>query len=459
MATASSFSQGSVISFSGTPTITTKKLNWKNYRAWSESVELWFFGQGFHDHLEKQELEENRVPWLKLDYQLCVIFLELLEILRSFKTCYSFWTNAKDVFANDVQRLFDLTQKIVSLQQANHDMVSHIAKARVVAEELKGLLVCNSVEETTKRIDKLLMVLVLRSLHPDYEHVRDQILSSEQIPSMNSLVTRLLRVPTITKGDGIAVENFAMVASCGRGRSGRGTRGILRNVKGGCGRLICSHCGKEGHLQNRCYDLIGWPNKTANISSNEEYQEFLRLKSNNHTQSLASPSVPTACISQSMGSQGPWIINSGASDHISGNESIFSSISSPKFPHFISLANGFKMLSQEVGQVSLSSSISLNSVLYIPKCPYNLISLSQLTRSLNCLVTFYADSFVIQDRNTGQLIGKGHESRGLYYLSNNPSTLCFASVSPKLLHNRLGHPSLAKLKLMVPSLNKLSTLA
>ncbi|RDY08409.1 hypothetical protein CR513_07361, partial [Mucuna pruriens] len=149
---------------------------------------------------------------------------------------------------------------------------------------------------------------------------------------MNSLVTRLLRVPIITKGDGIVVENSAMVASRGRRRSGRGTRGILQNGKGGRGRLICSHCRKEGHLQNRCYDLIGWLDKTTNISSsdtpsngrtvsqlisNEEYQEFLRLKSNNHTQSLASPSVSTACISQSMGSQGPWIIDSSASDHIS----------------------------------------------------------------------------------------------------------------------------------------------
>ncbi|RDY06740.1 hypothetical protein CR513_09234, partial [Mucuna pruriens] len=35
---------------------------------------------------------------------------------------------------------------------------------------------------------------------------------------------------------------------------------------------------------------------------------------------------------------------------------------------------------------------------------------------------------------------------------------CFASVSPKLLRNCLGHPSLAKLKLIVPSLTKLSTL-
>ncbi|RDX93337.1 Copia protein, partial [Mucuna pruriens] len=37
----------------GTPTITSEKLNWKNYRAWSALVVLWFLGQGFHDHLEK----------------------------------------------------------------------------------------------------------------------------------------------------------------------------------------------------------------------------------------------------------------------------------------------------------------------------------------------------------------------------------------------------------------------
>jgi len=46
-------SSGPVLSFFGTPTITTAKLNWKNYLSWSASVELWFLGQGHHDHLEK----------------------------------------------------------------------------------------------------------------------------------------------------------------------------------------------------------------------------------------------------------------------------------------------------------------------------------------------------------------------------------------------------------------------
>ena len=37
--------------FSGTPTITSEKLNGKNFLAWSASVELWFLGQGLSDHL------------------------------------------------------------------------------------------------------------------------------------------------------------------------------------------------------------------------------------------------------------------------------------------------------------------------------------------------------------------------------------------------------------------------
>jgi len=41
-------------SFSGTPTITTAKLNWKNYLSWSTSVELWFLGQGYQTTWKKE---------------------------------------------------------------------------------------------------------------------------------------------------------------------------------------------------------------------------------------------------------------------------------------------------------------------------------------------------------------------------------------------------------------------
>ncbi|RDX95941.1 putative mitochondrial protein, partial [Mucuna pruriens] len=112
-------------------------------------------------------------------------------------------------------------------------------------------------------------------MHPEYEHVRDQILSSEHIPSMNSLVTRLLRVPTIMKGDGIVVENSTMVASRGRGRSGQGTRGILRNGKGG-------------------HDIWG-PSRSSLETHN---QDILQPSSFVHPQAELSPPSMSTCQSR-----------------------------------------------------------------------------------------------------------------------------------------------------------------
>nr|KYP33120.1 hypothetical protein KK1_046057 [Cajanus cajan] len=184
------------------------------------------------------------------------------------------------------------------------------------------------------------------------------------------------------------------------------------------------------HTQENCYSLHGFPDKEANVSKSEkssfkfsdkEYQDYLRLKSkksNSQAQSSV-PSVSTVCISQFVEGHGPWILYSGASNHISGNRSLFSFISSPKVPHLVTIANGSNVTSQGIGQVPLFPS-KLNYVLLIHHCPYNLISLSQLTRSLNCSFTFDVNSFVIQECGTGCLIVEGHESRDLYYLKTSP---------------------------------------
>ena len=80
-----------------------------------------------------------------------------------------------------------------------------------------------------------------------------------------------------------------------------------------------------------------------------------------------------------MEGQNPWIIDSSAYDDISGNISLFSSPSFPKTSHFNTLANGSKVASQRIGQVSLSPSLNLKLVLFVPKFPFSLVSLSQLT--------------------------------------------------------------------------------
>ena len=112
----------------------------------------------------------------------------------------------------------------------------------------------------------------------------------------------------------------------------------------------------------------------------------------------------------------------------------FSPVSSPKSPHFITLADGSKIVAKGIGHAA-PTSMPLKSVLFIPRCPISLISLAQLTRSLNCSVTFNVDSFVIQECGTSRMIGTRHESHGLYYLQSAPSRICVAiAVSLNRLH-------------------------
>ncbi|CAH9069280.1 unnamed protein product [Cuscuta europaea] len=57
------------------------------------------------------------------------------------------------------------------------------------------------------------------------------------------------------------------------------------------------------------------------------------------------------------------------------------------------------------------------------------------------------------------MIGAGFESQGLYYFQTSSSVACTAMESPSLLHQRLGHPSLNKLRKMVPQVSNLQSLA
>ena len=90
--------------------ITSEKLvGSENYLSWSASVELWFMGQGYEDHLVTQEAdipEVERVQWRKIDAQLCSVLWQsvdpkILLHLRAYKTCFKFWTQAKGLYTNE----------------------------------------------------------------------------------------------------------------------------------------------------------------------------------------------------------------------------------------------------------------------------------------------------------------------------------------------------------------------
>ena len=61
----------------------------------------------------------------------------------------------------------------------------------------------------------------------------------------------------------------------------------------------------------------------------------------------------------------------------------------------VTLANGSQTMAKGIGSTCLLPSVRLTYVLYVSDCPFNLISISKLTRDLNWLITFSDNSITL----------------------------------------------------------------
>ena len=93
----------------------------------------------------------------------------------------------------------------------------------------------------------------------------------------------------------------------------------------------------------------------------------------------------------------------------------------------VTLADGSATTISGLGTANLSPNLSLSSVLYILDFPFNLLSISKLTKILNCAAIFLSTHCTFQDLKTGKIIGGGHEASGLYYLDQYGSSRLVAS--------------------------------
>ena len=453
---------------SGSPLITSEKLvGSENYLSWSASVELWFMGQGYEDHLVTQEAdipEVDRVQWRKIDAQLCSVLWQsvdprILLHLQAYKTCFKFWTQAKGLYTNDIQRLYKVASAIVHLSQQDLDLSTYIGQIASLKEQFLTVMpLTPDVGAQQTQLDKFFMVLTLIGLRPDLEPIRDQILGSSSVPSLDDVFARLLRISSTQTLPSDSISDSSVLVSQTTSRGGRsGTRGRGQ-------RPHCTYCNKLGHTRDRCYQLHGRPPRTAHMAQSSD-SPLPQPPSSSASQtsqasiaSVAQPGNASACLTHTS-SLGPWILDSGASDHLSGNKDLFSSITTTSALPTVTLANGSQTVAKGIGLALPLPSLPLTSVLYTPECPFNLISISKITRTLNCSITF-SDKFVtLQDRSTGKTIGIGRESQGLYHLTSDSSpAVCISTDAPLLIHNRLGHPSLSKFQKMVPRFSTLSSL-
>ena len=133
----------------------------------------------------------------------------------------------------------------------------------------------------------------------------------------------------------------------------------------------------------------------------EQFQKFLATQL--HTIS-ASSHIDLSSSSPSSISSSLWVLDSGASHHMSPDLSSFVSLS-PNSSMSVMTANGTPMPLVGVGSI-VTPSLSLSNGYDIPSLTLNLVSVSQLCQ-LGYSVSFSFSTFYVHNPQTQKLIGKG----------------------------------------------------
>ena len=118
----------------------------------------------------------------------------------------------------------------------------------------------------------------------------------------------------------------------------------------------------------------------------------------NCQKSLKSTSTPITTLSKSdktstcfLSSSSIYVIDSRATDHMTGNSSLFTTLQPHLSTSTISLVDGSTSCVLGSGTIHLIPLVTLTYVLSLPQFSFNLIFVSKLTRTLNCNISFFLD--------------------------------------------------------------------
>ncbi|OIT38548.1 hypothetical protein A4A49_59384, partial [Nicotiana attenuata] len=190
---------------------------------------------------------------------------------------------------------------------------------------------------------------------------------------------------------------------------------------------FCDRCKRQGHTKDKCYKLHGYPqgsnqgpqqykqnpqgynnntrfnkgrNAMANAVTNVETREELNHQEETQGMSLSREQYGqivnllqhfqmgnTADNPASANIADLWILDSGASHHMTFNKTHLQNITYLPYPVLVKLPNGYKVKVTEIGDVILTPKIVLYRVLFVPSFKFNLVSISSLAINLRCIAS------------------------------------------------------------------------
>ncbi|XP_070054809.1 uncharacterized protein [Nicotiana tomentosiformis] len=268
-------------------------------------------------------------------------------------------------------------------------------------------------------------------LNESYSYVRSDVLLKRPVLTVNQAYSVVVQKESQRKLGVVEVNRDPLTMLAGKGQA-------FKNKKLG---LVCEYCGYKGHLKENCYKIIGYPpdfkskkkgqfnprkphaniaNTDEDVSAKNQYQQGNYFTEDQYKQLLSLLTKSTAGDNTSgfVGSSNlagtisllsnaqsyNWIVDSGASHHITFCKNILESIKEIDKDNNdgVQIPTCSRSEITHTGDAIVMETQRITNVLRVPDFKFNLLSMSKLTKELYCSACFYPDFVVFQGLFNGK---------------------------------------------------------
>lgn len=445
-----------------------------NYGDWANEMSNALFAKnkiGFVDGtITMQELDSSDLMnWKRCNAMVkgwltSAMEKEIRSSVKYAATAYDIWTDLQERFGKEnAPRTYELRRAITMTRQEGLSVSAYYTKLRGFWDEIQsvtptpkctcGACTCDLAKEITNLREKERLYDFLMGLNKEYGAIKTQILSSRPGLTLGAayhLIAQDEQQRLIGASRKGVPESAAFqiskhtthtskpVFQSSNKREDRGGRDKRSDKNDG---RRCSHCHKTGHTVDGCFEITGYPDwwvekyggrklqpraaaatSTTDSSpipgmTNEQFAALVKAigaaNGENNNEQVKQPQSPIANMTGKIDCTSSWVIDSGANEHITYNENLLEVTNKTGGVLPVKIPNGDLIPVKNVGDVRLPNGLQIKRVLNVPAFNCNLLSVSKLTRDLDCSLTFFSDMCVMQDLRSRNLIGMGRARDGL----------------------------------------------
>ncbi|KAH6764228.1 hypothetical protein C2S51_015477 [Perilla frutescens var. frutescens] len=295
---------------------------------------------------------------------------------------------------------------------------------------------------------------LLAGISEKYELERRDILKSDPLPTAEAVYALLcgteqgirsnLVVQLDNEASGMVVKGFRPLRS-GQPKNGSGASYREKIDKS---KLKCTHCGMNKHTKENYFRLVGYPewwednhkplkdnrgkasiavgNSVAiGTTTDGDGDMAMAARVSGIRRGIENEREQTAAVFNFEGTGSgqtrylyknlSWIFDCGATDTRTYEASDICELSKPTKTHVQTTSREITPV-MGAGTVVISPTLRISNCLYVPALSHKLLSISHVTKELNCTVLMHPTFWLLQDIRTEAIIRRGTEHRGLYYV-------------------------------------------